>query len=232
MVQKTFLLYQLLCFLYLHIVYSLARGHTALNFQKLIDSFSDEKLLLILGFFSMVSTYRMQKISKYIFLLFVFVVLGKGMQLLMGDLNKIILVLNFFLVIFSYYFYQVWSVEMESSSYNPRFHRHSINKGDLYGLEVEVIDSEGSKYSGYITNWDESGAFIVMNEGEEVPVRPREIFIKYEENNFSCKIKAVSRDGSFGIGIIFIQMEEREEIMGWKSLYNILNNRGLRPIYS
>jgi hypothetical protein len=231
-VQKSFFIYQLLCFLYLHIIYSIDTGQSALSLPLLGEHARGELVLLGVGFLSLLLTYFSSKLSRHAFLIFFLVLLWKSMVTLLDDLNKVILILNFCLTVFSYYFYQVWWRDLGESAHNPCFSPNSVDSANLYGLSAELIDGNKNKYSGHLTNWNRDSAFVVLDEGEEFPDKAKEIIIKYEGREFSGKIRVVSKGKNWGLGFKFVRPTAASgSDYSWDNLFEILGDRGLKPIY-
>ncbi len=82
------------------------------------------------------------------------------------DFSKLIIIALFLYTLITYYFYQFLSIEVAESYYNPLYNEDDLFPPMLKRLECELVDEKGNLATGWLTNWNENGCFVYLNNSE------------------------------------------------------------------
>ncbi|MDO9182837.1 MAG: hypothetical protein Q7U04_10540 [Bacteriovorax sp.] len=227
--HRNLILFLILSLIYLHAIYSLSMGQSLLSLLSAKSFFTNHYLIISL---TIITSLMVLKIKKYseVFLLFCLIaIVGKNFILLSHGFNKLTLVLNFIYLVFAFYFFISWELEVAMASFNPRFSSHDLEKesrfklmGKLYSGETEQVGIEV-----FITNIDSSSCFLLLPKGVDLNLKTAKKFnieSNYEGVCFKNNAQLVSLYDR-GIGLIFENAPDRR--LSWSELYKVCLERGL-----
>ncbi|MEC7183430.1 MAG: hypothetical protein VXW15_12000 [Bdellovibrionota bacterium] len=233
-VTQNLIIFLLLSIFFLHINISFDRGLSALNIDALKEVFFEFPILNILLFGSFFSIIRAKKYSKTLLALFFIHISVYSFFLFFKNFDKIILVLNFFYIVFSFYFYINWSFELKKAVYLPSYTPYDIGNKTYYDLRGKVVSNKsGQKVSGYIVNWDQEGCFFYSEDPILQDFRGKlTIEIDYEGLTFTQKAEIVtSYYGGKGIKFL-LEGDSKKSRYTWNDFFKIIGDRGFSPLYS
>lgn len=230
--HRNLILFLLFSLVYLQAIYSLSRGESVLNINSIKVFFQEH--YLILGI-SLVTIYMVSKVKKHsdkTLLLCLVMITGKNFIMLAASFNKLILGLNFVYLIFAFYFFVTWELEIAKASFNPKFTKRDLEKETRFQLSGVIENvSSGTLTDVFITNIDERGCFALISSSND-PINKLEssaqyrLKITYEEVEFINKAQLVSRYDK-GVGLEFVQSQKVNYQLDWSDLYKVCLDRGL-----
>lgn len=224
-VLKNLVFFVALSFVYYHIVLSLFHQTSAIEWSFTLTNAQTSTPILVLGFLSLISIWYVWPISKYLTPLFMLLVFFKTFSLFFISFDKVLLLLNFTYLVFAFYFWLFWKLELKEAHYHPGFNQNDIEMRPKYDVKVEVVEEGGKVYLGWLTNWDESSCYILLNE-KWVDLRGKiKVLIKFEKDSFQSEAQIVSSYGP-GIGVKFNSIDEKKSPLGWSDFYDIMSDRG------
>lgn len=227
MTVKNTLLFVVFSFVYTYVISCISSGVTAIDYEKFVAFVDSNILQLSLGIVSFIAIFFFIKSMEYLFLLYCILLNISVFTYFYQSFDKLILVFNFFFMIISYIFYLFIKAESDEAIYNPKFKHNFLGRKSEYKLPCR-INSRGTEYQGYLTNWDKSGVFVYFKETERVRLSGK-IGLEFEFGNNVFKSNGVVRtvyDNGYGISI-----SRGEEDLDWKKLFNLLEDRGFKPRY-
>ena len=212
---------------FLHILYSLSSGQSALNYPKFIDLLKNKWPVSVLFFLSFVSVFFVRNLSRYFLFSFFAIVSGLGLYLFFDDFNKIILFLILIYFFVTFYFTNLWNRELGEAVYAPNFSLHDVEIRPPFAFNVTLETDRGEKIKGNLTNWNESGLFFVPELDLPPTKKPVNLAIDFENLIFKEKGLIVTKFGK-GVGIRFNFNDDSNNFLGWKEFYKIIEDRGYR----
>ncbi len=157
---------------------------------------------------------------------------AKNFIMLASSFNKLILGLNFVYLIFAFYFFVTWELEIAKASYNPMFSANDLEKESRFLLKGKLVNGENA-LNIFITNIDENSCFALIADpkAQEIieSLNPKETFdlvAEYEGVEFTHKTRLTSTYDR-GIGLDFIQLKKADTQLDWSDLYKVCLERGL-----
>ena len=226
LVVKNTLLFLIMGLAYLQIIHSLRNGESAASLESFISLLKLQPALIGAFVLSFISIFFATMGSRFFFLAFQFLIIGQSLMMFIETFDKVILVLNFVYILSAYYFYLFWNLEMSEAFYKPFFHKASIGRVVSQNLPVEVR-SEGISLDGKISNWDHSGLFVHLDDHAKLLSGKVLLKIKFEDLDFSNTAQVISRYGN-GVGLRILPTSK--EGLSWDQFYDIIDDRGLRPV--
>lgn len=216
---------------FVHLSNSLQNGTSALD-RTLFLSFLEENILLFsLSLISIFFAWKMSGVTKILMSLLSVVCLVSSMSIALIDFNKVILIMDFFFLVTTYYLMMVFSGEISSASYNPLYVKSTIGQRSEYDLPCSVKLAT-QEIHGVLTNWDEQGCFISLEVNDSLlpNLDPTlEVETRIDDIHFNQNGRIVS---SFegGIGIRFsINAKLSSEGYNWSEYFKIIDHRGFTP---
>lgn len=176
---------------------------------------------------------NIKKYSDKILLLCLGLIAGKNFMLLATSFNKLILGLNFIYVLFAFYFFVMWELEIARASYNPLFSKRDLEKEPRFHLKGKIENiKNGLVTDVLITNIDEDGCFVLVDSSNELP-KPLEVsnhyrlVAEYENVEFVDTASLVAAYDR-GFGMEFKSTAEGSNTkLNWSDLYKVCLERGL-----
>ena len=160
--HRNLLLFITLSLIYLQVIYSLSSGISALAPSSVKSFFTNHYLIFSFAILTMVMTVKVKNYSDKFLLIFVCVVAGKNFILLASSFNKMILVLNFIYLVFAFYFYMTWDVEISKACFNPLFASNDLEKSTRFALKGEIFDENDQLLSAItVSNIDDKSCFVI-----------------------------------------------------------------------
>lgn len=207
---------------------SLQSGLPFLNFTFLTKMLKDEWLLWVLALPVVFATARHMPSCTQFFALFSGYVAFRSLEGLFLSFDKLVLIVLFFHVVFSYGFYQLLVWTFERAYFSPNY-REDAQTSPM-GVTVQAsFQTENQIFSGRLTNWDDEGAFLFLDQPlAHGPYRGK-VEVLWEGHVFEAKGSVVSEtlDGK-GIGIEWIK--DNEPVRGtWSEFIALLGDYGLDP---
>jgi hypothetical protein len=217
----------MLSFVYYHIVHSLFAQVSTIDMPFLVQNALNSKLLIALGLLTMLQVWRAKKISILFLGVFFGWVFLDSFLLFLHGFDKVILILSFIYVIFSFYYSIFWKLELEDASYHPCFNLSDINIRPTYPVQVELTLPEGEVYSGWISNLDDESCFVLLDEKWDELRGRLNLKIFFEGYEFESFARVVSTYGA-GLGLKLNSRPKKQSSssLGWGDFYDIMSDRG------
>ena len=229
--HRNLIIFLLLSLIYLEAISSLAVGDSLFSLARLRDFFVNHYIVLASTLLSIYTALKFKKYSQWVLLANVVLIAGENFILLSGSFNKLILVLNFIYVIFAFYYYIIWELEVELACFNPKFTRFDLAKEVRFPLKAYLI-SEGEglkKISVHLTNIDDQSCFVLLDQSALDEVSPKDkyqLLLDFDGVEFTTKAFVVSRYDR-GYGLMFEKRKSGLNQPNWSDLYHVCRERGL-----
>lgn len=217
---------------YVYSLIAIAKGQSVLDiFRKpIVDPIS--LIILFVGIIALLNVRLFNKISEKWLLFFIGISIFRCFLLLTVNFNKIILVLSFVYIIFAFYFYISWEVELKRSCYNPKFEKNDLNKHRRFPLEG-FLKIENQQVPCHISNIDETSLFVIFKDANIIVPKNdlnKEVEVEIIIDHVSFKQKAmIIGNYDLGLGLSYLKNDEGEgqKAYSFTQLYEILIDRGL-----
>lgn len=227
--HRNLILFLILSLVYLQAIDSLSNGQTIFSLKSLSSFFIKHYFILLL---TAVTGYMVLKIKKYseIFLLICLItIVGKNFILLSDSFNKLTLVLNFIYLVFAFYFFMTWELEVGLASFNPRFSKYDLEKETRFKLSAGISDkSDGvDSVPVLITNIDPESCFLLLPKNSSLKMKAGSTYFletDFEGVKFKHTARLVSSYGG-GVGLLFNKSEDTR--LSWSELYKVCLERAL-----
>jgi Ca2+/Na+ antiporter len=232
--HRNLLIFLIFSMVYLQAIYSLSQGQTLLTFSAINSFFYNHYLIFGLTLTTIFMILNVKKNSDKVLLFCLSMIAGKTFMLLAASFNKLILGLNFVYLVFAFYFWITWELEIEKASYNPLFSKDDLEKSTRFNLEGRVENVEtGEGFEVLVTNIDENSCFalIVKVDAQVIistldPKGQYRLLAKYENVKFT-HLAELSSTYDQGIGLNFIEELSPFSKLNWSDLYKVCLERGL-----
>jgi hypothetical protein len=230
-IHRNLIVFLLLSLVYLEAIASLAHGDSLFSIARLKDFFLNHYLVFMVTLLSVYTAIAFKKYSKWVLLASIVMIAGENFILLSGSFNKLILVLNFIYVVFAFYYYVVWELEVELACFNPNFTRFDLVKAKRFPLEVTLTCDEENATSAnvHLTNIDEQSCFVLLSEKSEVKLSPKKKYLlelNFDGVKFSSLAEVVSHYDC-GYGLVFEKRKSEIDRPAWSDLYQVCLERGI-----
>jgi hypothetical protein len=183
---------------------------------------------LILVAVVMLIAWRVDRISRLVLPLFFICVNLALAQIFFQSFNKIVLILFFAYLVISYNFVLLWRLELKHAAYNKGFLSDQISPKSALQISLVLTEDRGSA-NGTLTNWDRDGMFVVVPSDTETPSGEVTVVISFDGSEFRCQGHVHTRTED-GLGLKIQEVtRENSGKLGWKHLFSILEDRGLKP---
>lgn len=219
---------------YLQAIYSLSRGVSLLTLAGAQDFFKNHYLILALTAFTIFMIVKIKKHSDKVLLLCLTVITAKNFIMLAASFNKLILGLNFVYLIFAFYFFVTWELEIAKASYNPNFAKNDLEKESRFHLKGKITTANDEVLLNvFITSIDENSCFALIASQEAQSLisnlDPKAEYLletEYEGVKFLHKAELTSTYDR-GIGLDFVSEKKTDTQLDWSDLYKVCLERGL-----
>ena len=172
---------------------------------------------------------KIKKFSEIILMLSLIVIVGKSFILLSASFNKLTLVLNFVYLVFAFYFFITWELEVALASFNPKFNSSDLEKESRFRIKAIISANKNGENAEevIITNIDEGSCFLLLsNTSSFNRKKSKKYFLEstYEGVCFRHTARLVSSYDR-GIGLVFDHSPDLR--YSWSELYKVCLERGL-----
>lgn len=227
--HRNLIVFLILSLVYLQAIYSLSNGRSIFSLLSLRTFFFDNYLILALTALTAFMVVKLKKYSEILLLICLIVIVGKNFILLSASFNKLTLVLNFIYLVFAFYFFISWEIEVGLASFNPLFTRHDLEKESRFRLRAMISsDAEGEdSVPVFITNIDNESCFLLMPKDSTIDLNPSKLYFlesNYEGVRFRHAARLVSAYDR-GVGLIFDHSTDSR--VSWSELYKVCLERGI-----
>ncbi len=218
--------------IYLQAIYSLSQGESLFTLEMIKSFLQNHYLLLVLNIFTIFMVIKVKRHSDKVLMFFLAAITGKNFIMLAASFNKLILGLNFIYLIFAFYFFITWELEIAKASYNPQFSENDLEKDTRFPLKGRVESEDGKSFEVHITNIDENSCFgIVEKEARDQisglnPYGNYTLSAEYEGVKFTHKATLASIYDC-GIGLDFVKEKSTNSQLNWSDLHKVCLERGL-----
>ena len=230
--HRNLILFLILSLVYLQAIYSLSLGESVFDVAAIQSFFKGHYIILAVNLVTIYMVVNVKKHSDKILLLCLGLIAGKNFIMLAASFNKLILGLNFIYLIFAFYFFVTWELEIAKASFNPLFSKRDLEKDTRFHLKGQILNvTDNSVADVLVTNIDESGCFALIastNEGELKldSSAPYRLKATYEGVEFLHSAELVSIYDR-GIGLEFKKGEASNYQLNWSDLHKVCLERGL-----
>ena len=168
------------------------------------------------------------KLSSWAYKFCAFMITYKVVEGLFIEFNKIIVIALFFYTIISYFIYQLLNQYFENARINPNY-----SLSDLFSPLLRKIPCQlkwdGHMVKGILTNWDEYGCFVCLEESVVVPSKVN-ITVSFHGRDFQQdgEVVALSTDLR-GIGLKLEQKQKDLNNFNWSEFIELVHELGFQP---
>ena len=193
--------------------------------KKGLELFWYVALTLIISSFMI---WRQHRYSVFFYRISVFLVGFKVMEGLFIEFNKIIVIAMFFYIVISYFLYQLLSYYLKLASINPNFSRSDLFEPLLRKIPCQVMIEDKSS-EGHLTNWDDEGCFIKLNEPKDFSSKVI-VRISFRNRDFTQEGEVVAATPDLsGVGIKFESSAKELNVFNWSEFMEIVHELGFQP---
>jgi hypothetical protein len=144
------------------------------------------------------------------------------------EFNKIIVIATFFYGVISYFLYQLISHYLASANINPNYSGNDLFAPLLRKIPVQIIDAEKT-YTGHLTNWDVSGCFIRLENGNRIGNKVK-VLIDFQGRRFEEQGEVVAETPDLqGVGVKFESTTKRLDTFNWNEFTELIEELGFQP---
>lgn len=172
--------------------------------------------------------YDHHRFSLLMYKVAVFLVGFKVVEGLFVEFNKIIVLAMFFYIVISYFLYQLLKYYLEQASINPNYSGSDLFPPLLREIKCKIA-TEDFELEGHLSNWDDEGCFVKMNEARNLSDKIK-ITIYFRDREFvqDGEVVAVTTDLS-GVGIKFEKTAKEISTFNWAEFMEIAHELGFQP---
>lgn len=172
---------------------------------------------------------NIKKFSVFFLLLCLIVIVGKNFILLSDSFNKLSLGFNFIYLIFAFYFFITWEIEVGLAAFNPEFSRFDLEKEARFSLKaiISASDGGGSHIPVHVTNIDHESCFLLLPKDSTLKLSPSRTYMlesTLEGVHFYHYARLVSSYDR-GVGLNFEKATDTR--VSWSELYKVCLERGI-----
>jgi hypothetical protein len=230
--QRNLIIFLILSMVYIQALYSLAQGQSIITLQAIEIFFKNNYITFTLAMTSIFMIARLKKHSDKILFMYLNLVSIKGFFILATSFNKLILGLNFVYLLFAFYFYILWEIEIAKASYKPKFNKNDLEKNSRFHLRGELVSlEENSRLNILVTNVDSSSCFAIIESEDSKTIISKlvhnglyRLVLEYEGVKFTHLAELVSTYDN-GIGLNFLNEKVPNSVLNWSDLYKVCLER-------
>ena len=222
------MIFMVLSLFFLILQKSLQSSLPFLNIVFLQKSIIDEWGILIISITAFVMTYRQNHNARYFFGIFCAAVIFRSLEGLFLNFNKILMIVLFTYVCMTYTFYQLLNWSFTRAIFSPNYLIDNLHSPMALRIPVKVTN-EDKIFEGYLTNWDQEGAFLFLDQVWDDRIRDVTVDIQLEGHDFGAKGSVVSAtwDGK-GIGVEW-NKKSLPGKLSWSALVDLFEDLGWEP---
>lgn len=216
-------------YIFLFLQYSYQNSLSIITHSELVSFALSEKAIGVLFLATMLFVFRLSKVLSFFYWLMVATTVSVTLNGLWIEFSKLIILLLFFYIVFSYYLYQFLKEDLNESYYNPQFDEGFLFKPMCKQIPVRIKKGEQDKeIECHLTNWSEGGFFVFLSEPTELKGL-YSVVIDYDGHEFVTKAKIVTRfKDDLGYGLK-IYSDKSEAPLSWSKFLNIIYEMGYQP---
>lgn len=222
------IIFLILSFLFLYLQYAYRHQLSPLSvtyLRKSVELFWYVSIPMGLAIFFL---WRIRYLGIYLYMACTLLVSYKVIEGLFIEFNKVIVVALFFYVIISYFIYQILDQYFATASINANYDTEDLFSPMLREIPCVVQVGEIS-LSGILTNWDESGCFLKLEEKKNLP-RKVGLLIRFEGREFFQEGEVVAQSQDFlGVGIKFKTLSKSLKTFNWAEFVELVHELGFSP---
>lgn len=228
--HRNLILFLILSLIYLQAIYSLSKGRSLFSIASFHSFFIDHYLILAITAVTAYIVMKIKKFSEIFLLVCLIVIVGRNFILLSDSFNKLTLVLNFIYLVFAFYFFISWELEVGLASFNPKFSSRDLEKESRFTkLKATIgLDAKGEDaVEALVTNIDGESCFLLLSEGAILELNHSKLYFlesSFEGVRFSHRARLVSSYDR-GIGLVFDVSDKTR--VSWSELYKVCLERGI-----
>jgi hypothetical protein len=227
--HRNLIVFLVLSLVYLQAIASLSHGNSLFSLLNLRAFFMDHYLIFALSVITGFMVVKLKKYSQIALLVCLIIIVGKSFILLSDSFNKLTLVLNFIYLVFAFYFFVSWELEVELASFNPKFSSQDLEKETRFKLTalISTNQNEENSVAVHVTNIDEESCFLLLPKENTLEINPsKKYFLDsyYEGVHFKHEARLVSSYDR-GIGLVFDRFPDAR--VSWSELYKVCLERGI-----
>jgi hypothetical protein len=229
---RNLILFLMFSLVYLQAIYSLSRGESLLTIEAAKSFLKNHYLIFLTTIVTIFMVGNLKKHSDKLLMFCLVLITGKNFIMLAASFNKLILGLNFIYLIFAFYFFVTWELEIAKASYNPLFSRRDLEKDSRFHLKGSMTNLEtGLTTEVLITNIDDHGCFALLtpqdSEGIKTTSARYKLAAHYEGVEFTHEAYLISSYDR-GVGLEFLKSQKDVDTqLDWSELYKVCLERGL-----
>lgn len=232
--HRNLILFLIFSLVYLQAIYSLSQGQSVLNLASIKSFFNHHYLIFTLTVVTIYMVLNIKKHSDKVLLFCLAVITGKNFIMLATSFNKLILGLNFIYLIFAFYFFVTWELEIAKASYNPKFSDNDLEKGTRFNIKGQIENTEnGERFEVLVTNIDHNSCFTLIDSphANELisslnPHGKYRLIAEYENVKFTHLAELASTYDR-GLGLNLVKESYPLTQLNWSDLYKVCLERGL-----
>ncbi len=135
------------------------------NLNMSLEQVTSAAPMLILLAFLILIQIRLVKMSKVLSLATYFFIFATMIYSTFQVNNKLLIILSFLYLFFSFYFFTIWDLFLTSAALNPMFHGADIEKESIFKIKGRFIDKKSGEIKVvYLTNLDKNSGYIYFSE--------------------------------------------------------------------
>lgn len=150
--------------IYLQVLSALSTGSSIFEMEQLKIFFNSHYIILSIALITFYMIVRMKRHSEKMLFFCLLLISAKSFIMLSQSFNKLILTLNFFYLIFSFYFFITWEIETLKASYRPLFSANDLEKDSRFFLKGRVrLSTKDEDFVVSVTNLDPNSCFVLFD---------------------------------------------------------------------
>jgi hypothetical protein len=222
------MIYLFLSFLFLYLQYAYRHQLSPFSvtyMRKSIELFWYAAIPILISFY-LIWTHH--KLSLWAYNVCVILVSYKVVEGLFLEFNKIIVIALFFYAVISYFISQLLSSYLSQARINPNYTSSDLFDPLLRKIPCELI-WEDKSVKGFLTNWDEEGCFVCLDEMVEVG-RTINLTIHFQGREFTQMGELVATSKVLkGVGIKLEHTQKDLNIFHWGEFVELIYELGFQP---
>lgn len=226
--HRNLIIFLFLSLVYLQAISSLSAGLSLFSLASIKSFLMDHYLIIALTFITAYLVTKLKKFSEMALLICLIAIVGKTFILLSGSFNKLTLVLNFIYLVFAFYYFVSWEVEVGLACFNPHFTKHDLEKETRFKITGKISENENGTDAVdiHVTSIDEQSCFLLLPKEHTLNLSAKEYYLEsvYEGVHFKNRAFLVSKYDR-GVGLMFIKASHTRA--NWSELYKVCLERGL-----
>lgn len=223
------ILFVIFSFVFLYLQALSLGAETITNEDNLIEFSKSNMGIIFLYLTTILSLYVFSPIAKVFYFLSVSLTVFLTIMNLFDEFSKLMILILFFYILFSFYLYYFFNQDYNESYYNPIFAKDSLFEPMCKKIGVEVFQGDKLLGTGYLTNWSREGFFVFLSDWQKIS-GVCDIRILFQENIFKTRAKMVtlSRDEN-GVGFKVLGTKKDSNELDWFQFEEIISDLGYEP---